>query len=331
MSGKAGELVEGAPPADAKPVGPAAPTPGKKRNPRPPAQAPAKPPKQAKPPKPPAAPQTAIAKRADVTPEMSLFERIAENPNISVEKLDALISAQERIKKINAETAFNEAFAKMQAGLPVVIKRGLIKVEGNIRSKYARYEDIIEKIRPVLSEHGFSIRHSTEQKEGGLIEITGVLAHREGHSVKDVFTTKADSGGKMNDIQRIGSAISYGKRYTLSSLVGIATAGEDDDGKATGPSRTAKEAAKAAPTAGSDGKGEDAITDNQRKRMWTIIKRVGRTDHEIKMWLTVKYKIESSKLIPKRLYDEICTAIEKPGPLPLPDDGPAREPGSDDQ
>lgn len=328
MSGK-GELVEGAPPDGAKPVGPAAPSTKVRRRAPVRQAAPARP---AKPPKPPAPAPTAMAKRVDVTPEMSLFERIAANPEISVEKLDALISAQERIKKINAEQAFNEAFAKMQAGLPVVVKRGRILVEEKLRSKYARYEDIVEKIRPVLSEHGFSIRHETKQLEGGLIEITGVLAHRDGHSVKDVFTTRPDSGGKMNDIQRIGSAISYGKRYTLSSLVGIATAGEDDDGNATGKRQTSKEAAAAAktPTAGSDGKGEEVITDKQRQRMWVIIKRVGRTDHEIKMWLTVKYKITSSKLIPRRLYDEICKAIEANGPLPLPDDAPAREPGSDD-
>jgi hypothetical protein len=289
--------------------------------------------KKAAPPTPATATITAIAHRAAVTPEMSLFERIAANPNISVEKLDALISAQERIKKINAETAFNEAFAKMQAGLPVVIKRGLIKVEGNVRSKYARYEDIVEKIRPVLSEHGFSIRHETKQLEGGMIEITGVLAHRDGHSVKDVFTTKADSGGKMNDIQRIGSAISYGKRYTLSSLVGIATAGEDDDGNATGARTSAKDRKPAPPAAGSDGKGEEVITDGQRKRLWTIIKNVGRPDTEVKMWLQVKYNIESTKKIPKKLYEEICKAIEAPGALPLPesDQAEAREPGSDDQ
>lgn len=309
-------------------------------------RAPAKPPKPAKPaekkrtaPKP--ATTQALAKRAPelMDREMSLFERFAKDPKIGVEKLDKLIDAQVRIRAINAEAAFNEAFAQMQAKLPTVVKHGKIfakdEDDGNkrvVRSRYAKYEDIIGKIRPIMSEFGFSIRHETKMLDGGWIEIKGVLMHRAGHSVTDTFTTKPDSGGRMNDIQRIGSAKSYGKRYTLLALVGIATEDEDDDGTSTGARKSGKQyreeqAKPAQPAAGSDGKGDEVITDNQRKRLWTIIKNVGRPDTEVKMWLTVKYKIESTKKIPKRLYEEICKAVEAPGALPLPADD--REPGSD--
>lgn len=68
------------------------------------------------------------------------------------------------------------------------------------------------------------------------------------------------------------------------------------------------------------------ITLAQRQRLVTIAGHAHRTPLEIKMWLAVRYHLESSEQIPKRLYNEICEAVEAPGPLPLPE---KREPGSD--
>lgn len=290
------------------------------------------------------APKTssALAKRAPelMDREMTMFERFAKDKNIGPDKLDKLIDAQVRIRAINAEAAFNEAFAQMQAKLPTVVKRGLIYAKDEddpkkrvVRSRYAKYEDIIGKIRPIMSEFGFSIRHATRHLEGGWIEITGVLMHRAGHSVSDTFTTKPDSGGRMNDIQRIGSAKSYGKRYTLLALVGIATEDEDDDGAATGERKSGKQykaeqkQEKREPQAGSDGTGGDVITPGakgQVGRLWTIAKKCGRTETEIKMWLQIVYKVDSTAKILRKDYDAIIKALETPGKLPLP-----RDPGEE--
>lgn len=136
----------------------------------------------------------------------------------------------------------------------------------------------------------------------------------------------AKGGDVMTKTHATGAAASYGMRYLLKMIFNVAIGEEDRDGN--------KEPKKPAPpAAGSDGKGEEFITDGQRKRLWTIIKNVGRPDTEVKMWLQVKYNIESTKKIPKKLYEEICKAVEAPGALPLPesDQAEAREPGSDDQ
>jgi hypothetical protein len=60
--------------------------------------------------------------------------------------------------------------------------------------------------------------------------------------------------------------------------------------------------------------------------LWVIIRRVGRTEDEVKDWLRATLGLQSTKLIPRRHYDAVCQAVEAEGPLP----GRTREPGEDD-
>jgi hypothetical protein len=159
-----------------------------------------------------------------------MFERLARDPNVDVDKLERLIAMQERILKHQAKSAFDTAFAAMQGDIPVVSEKGQILVKGELRSRFATNEDIQETVKPILQRHGFSIRFRNVVLEGGRLKVVGILSHRDGHSEEDEFVTKADDSGGKNDIQAIGSARSYGQRYTTIALLNIATRGTDDDG-----------------------------------------------------------------------------------------------------
>lgn len=76
--------------------------------------------------------------------------------------------------------------------------------------------------------------------------------------------------------------------------------------------------------AGHHGKLDSPITQPQRQRLYVIAKHAGRPETEVKMWLKLRYGIDSSRQITRRDYDAICRAIEAPGSLPMP-----REPGED--
>lgn len=162
-----------------------------------------------------------------------MFERLAADPNVPVEKLERLIAMQERIMAHNAKAEFDSAYAEMQGEIPVITERGEILVSGQLRSKYAKLEDIIRIVRPIMQQHGFAVRHSHEFVDGK-IKIVGILSHRSGHSERDEFVTESDTGAGRTAIQALGSARSYGQRYTLMSLLGIATSGSDDDGVKAG-------------------------------------------------------------------------------------------------
>jgi hypothetical protein len=77
-----------------------------------------------------------------------MFERLAKDPNVDVDKLERLIAMQERILRHQAKAAFDADFAQMQPEIPIVDERGRIEVKGTLRSTYAPLEDIHEVIKP---------------------------------------------------------------------------------------------------------------------------------------------------------------------------------------
>jgi hypothetical protein len=156
---------------------------------------------------------------------VSMFERLARDPSVDVGKIERLMAMQERAMFHNARAAFNTAFSAMQGEIPVITERG--KTD---KGTYARLEDIVGRVRPILQKHGFTLSHRTEWPDAKTVRVIGILRHREGHEVTSDFLSAADTSGSKNAIQALGSAVSYGRRYTTKDLLNIVTTDEDDDG-----------------------------------------------------------------------------------------------------
>lgn len=169
-----------------------------------------------------------------------VIERLAVNPDIDVVKLEKIIELQERIMRHNAKAAFDGAFSEMQGEIPLITKDGEIKVNGELRSRFAKNEDIQEVLKPILKRYGFGLRFKNEITDK-MCKVVGILSHRGGHSEQDEFITAPDTSGGKNTIQSIGSARSYGQRYTTIALLNIACKqpglGGDDDGHGTTPQK----------------------------------------------------------------------------------------------
>jgi Cys-tRNA synthase (O-phospho-L-seryl-tRNA:Cys-tRNA synthase) len=154
---------------------------------------------------------------------LAVIERVASNPDADIDKLEKMLEMQQRILDRNARQAFAAAMASMQAEMPEVVERGQAH-----NTKYATFEDINAAVRPVLEKYGFAVTFRVKQSEVA-IRITAVLSHRDGHVEETDIMLPADTSGSKNAVQAIGSTVSYGKRYTMSALLNIATRGEDDD------------------------------------------------------------------------------------------------------
>ena len=171
---------------------------------------------------------TAMVPRQEPEGLALVIERLASNPSVDVDKLERIIALQERILAHESKAAFDAAFATMQGELPTIAERGHTD-----KSKYATLEDIVETVRPVLVRHKFSLSHRTEWPGTGLVKIIGILAHEQGHEKTSEFLTAADTSGSKNAVQALGSALSYGRRYTTMDLLNIVSRFEDDDGRGT--------------------------------------------------------------------------------------------------
>jgi hypothetical protein len=89
--------------------------------------------------------------------------------------------------------------------------------------KYASYPKIVSAVRPVLAEQGLSFSQLAEE-DGA---VTTLLIHESGEYLKSTLLIPVPD----KNPQKIGSAISYARRYALSAILGLAT-DEDEDGNA---------------------------------------------------------------------------------------------------
>lgn len=115
------------------------------------------------------------------------------------------------------------ALASAQAEFESVKKS---KTNPAFKSKYAELADIFDAVKPALTKYGLAIVQAPSFADGR-ITVTTRLFHKSGQWLETSLSLRPAA----DDAQKIGSAITYARRYSLSSLLGIA-ADEDDDGNA---------------------------------------------------------------------------------------------------
>lgn len=182
---------------------------------------------------------TAVAERAEsqvvdhpATSELAFIERMALNPNIDPEKLERLIAMQKDMAATTSKAAFTSAMVKMRPDLPIIEKKGTSN-----NGAYGKWEDIQGAIDPVLASHGFALSFKTSSAPNS-ITVIAILRHEAGHEDSTELTLPADNSGSKNNVQAVGSSVSYGKRYTAGALLNLRIGGEDDDGARGGGALT---------------------------------------------------------------------------------------------
>ncbi len=141
--------------------------------------------------------------------------------------------AIDREKKGVGQTDIQHALEQAVRRMPVWVTTDS---SGAHNVKYASLKAILSVVRPILSEHGIRIRQGCEKSwgadEGGgskgrLVPVYTDLVHAISGAVE---RTMVEIPLTRLDPQSMGSAITYGKRYSLIAALGLATDEADDDG-----------------------------------------------------------------------------------------------------
>ena len=103
------------------------------------------------------------------------------------------------------------------------------------KSKYADINDCLEAALPHLSKHGLAIAQGNEFNNTDGYNITTMLIHKSGQWLRSKIRIPLTN---KKDAQEIGSACTYGRRYGLAAMVGLAQV--DDDGNKTVNERSTK-------------------------------------------------------------------------------------------
>ena len=117
------------------------------------------------------------------------------------------------------------ALAKAQSEMGGVAKG---KTNPFYKSSYADINSCIEACMPALNKHGLSISQGNRFCNTSGYYITTMLMHESGQWLKSEIRMPLTN---KKDAQEIGSACTYGRRYGLTSMVGLAQV--DDDGNKT--------------------------------------------------------------------------------------------------
>ena len=116
------------------------------------------------------------------------------------------------------------ALAKAQGSMRVAV---FDRVNPHFRNKYASLASTLDAIRKPLSDNGLSITQITTMRDGAFLLVT-TLRHASGQWVVSEYPLPINAKP-----QELGSALTYARRYSVASLINIAS---DDDDDAEGAS-----------------------------------------------------------------------------------------------
>lgn len=181
--------------------------------------------------------QGAIVERAERTPAAAFGDFLMEalrNPEITADKMAAVMAMRREVLADQAREAFQLAFAEFQAELPEVDRDGTIELitkdgQNKGRLPFTTYEQMYRVLRPLLRKYGFSIGFSSRDEKDQIV-MTGTLAGH-GWERQSSYAMPPDAGPGRNALQARGSTRTYCKRYITDDLCNIVRKGLDNDGR----------------------------------------------------------------------------------------------------
>ena len=107
--------------------------------------------------------------------------------------------------------------------------KNAVKTTSGYGYKYAPLDEVLNIVRPICAKYNISIIQSQNfDKENGYIEIETLLLHSSGEYISTSTISPFENLKGMNTYQSMGSAITYLRRYGLSSALALASE-EDND------------------------------------------------------------------------------------------------------
>lgn len=95
--------------------------------------------------------------------------------------------------------------------------------------KYASLDELIDKTKKGLAANGLSHLVLMDDGNNNQVKLECTLMHETGQFISSEMLLRPDPTKKMSPMQQLGSAITYGRRYLLQGLLGVAAEEDNDD------------------------------------------------------------------------------------------------------
>lgn len=161
------------------------------------------------------------------------------------------------------------ALAKAQGAMKAATKDA---ANPHLNSKYATLAAVVEAIREPLAKHGLSVVQPIMETDEGPILVT-MLLHESGQWLSSELKIRAGDGNRgITQVQALGSAITYTRRYALSALLSIPV--EDDDGASADGQPQRKQATKPEPKpTNGNGKPTNGDAPNSPQKLLEVVNK----------------------------------------------------------
>lgn len=206
----------------------------------------------------------------------------------------------------------SKALAAAQGDIKAPKKGKTAKVKmksgGEYSYSYADLADVIECLREPFAKHGLS-QSQAMRAPNGHVEIVTTIRHESGEWVRSYYPLP-----NYPTPQEMGSAISYGRRYSLTALAGI-MAEDDDDGERAQHAEPVKREAKAPPAPVEAVKPPaDPLTQEDMEKVGTLAKRAGLAKHaDLKPVLKKLAGVETLKALDRAFLADLLATLTKMG------------------
>lgn len=128
------------------------------------------------------------------------------------------------MKMSESIAAISAALVKAQSQIEDAVKDS---ANSHFKNKYADLTSVRAAIRKPLADNGLCVVQGPRRAEGG-VEVETMILHTSGEWISEAVFIPVNKW----DAHGTGSAITYGRRYGLMSLLCVGT--DDDDGNASG-------------------------------------------------------------------------------------------------
>jgi hypothetical protein len=168
---------------------------------------------------------------AEANERLANLMELKTNPPVMVIPADPdLLEHQRKATRSESQTELFKALAKAQADFDTIQSTA---DNDYFKSKYAPLYALWEHARPILKKHGLVLIQEpmpSTIEEGATILNT--LAHTSGEWRSSIIVIPVDLGkeGKGKKAPAFGASYTYGRRYGMGGILGLATSAEDSDG-----------------------------------------------------------------------------------------------------
>jgi len=159
---------------------------------------------------------------------LNILQMAVQSGNIDTAALEKLMDLAERHEANEARKAYAAAMVGLKRDLPGVLHKDKqvgfeSRSGGSVRYSHTTLGAAVDAILDHLTQHGFS--HSwIPNNDDKMVRVTCRLTHSQGHSEEATMSAPPDNSGKKSPAQAIASTNTLLQRYTMLSLLGIATA-----------------------------------------------------------------------------------------------------------